>query len=181
VRGSRAAPGSPPHTAGGPPTGAVQGAPVEAVVGRAVIVGVARHCSPGGGGEWIGEKRWNAAGQARGNPRYIGGRALTRLAAWLHVYRRQAFTACGRRCVRKTMMRGRRCNEDDDLPLSLTSRGHTTSGKFPRRFACISFVRSPRARPGRPGMAWARRMDEGPNPGENEEPGARLGRFSPSG
>jgi hypothetical protein len=24
-------------------------------------------------------------------------------------------------------------------------------------------------------------MDEDPNPGENEEPGARLGRFSPSG
>jgi hypothetical protein len=34
---------------------------------------------------------------------------------------------------------------------------------------------------GGPGMAWARRMDEGPNPGENEEPGARLGHFSPSG
>jgi hypothetical protein len=24
-------------------------------------------------------------------------------------------------------------------------------------------------------------MDEGPNPGENEEPGARLGHFPPSG
>jgi hypothetical protein len=27
-------------------------------------------------------------------------------------------------------------------------------------------------------MAWARRMDEGPNPDENEEPGTRLGQFS---
>jgi hypothetical protein len=26
-------------------------------------------------------------------------------------------------------------------------------------------------------MAWACRIDEGPNPGENEEPGARLGHF----
>jgi hypothetical protein len=24
-------------------------------------------------------------------------------------------------------------------------------------------------------------MDEGPDPGENEDPGARLGRFTPSG
>jgi hypothetical protein len=30
-------------------------------------------------------------------------------------------------------------------------------------------------------MAWARRMDESLNPGENGEPGARLGRISPSG
>jgi hypothetical protein len=28
-------------------------------------------------------------------------------------------------------------------------------------------------------MEWARRMDEGPNPGENEKPGARLDRFFP--
>jgi hypothetical protein len=47
--------------------------------------------------------------------------------------------------------------------------------------ARVSFVRSPRARPGRPGMAWARRMDEGPDPGENEDPGTRLGRFTQSG
>jgi hypothetical protein len=30
-------------------------------------------------------------------------------------------------------------------------------------------------------LAWARRMDLGPNPGENEEPGARLDRIPPSG
>jgi hypothetical protein len=30
-------------------------------------------------------------------------------------------------------------------------------------------------------MTWAPRMDERPNPGENEDPGARLGRFRPSG
>jgi hypothetical protein len=56
-----------------------------------------------------------------------------------------------------------------------------TRGNFPRLFARVSFVRSPRARPERPGMAWARRMDEGPDPGEIEDPGTRLGRFSPSG
>jgi hypothetical protein len=50
-----------------------------------------------------------------------------------------------------------------------------------RCFAHFCFVRSPRARLGKPGMAWARRMDENPNPGENEEPGARLGRIPPFG
>jgi hypothetical protein len=50
-----------------------------------------------------------------------------------------------------------------------------------RRFARFCFVRSPRARLGKPGTSWARRMDESPNPGENEEPGAWLGRISPSG
>jgi hypothetical protein len=158
----------------------VQGAPAEAVVGRAIVGAVARHCSAGGGGEWIGEKRWNAAGQARGSPRYIGGRALTRLATWLHVHRRQAFIARERRCARKTTMRGRRCDEDDDRPLSPISQGHTTRRKFSRRFARISFVRSPQA-PRKAGMSWARLMDEGPNLDENEEPGARLDHFSPFG
>jgi hypothetical protein len=78
-------------------------------------------------------------------------------------------------------MRGRRDDEDDDRPLSLTGRGHTTRGNFPRLFARVSFVRSSQARPGRPGMAWARRMDEGPDPDENEDPEARLDRFTPSG
>jgi hypothetical protein len=50
-----------------------------------------------------------------------------------------------------------------------------------RRFVRFRFVRSPRARLGKLGMAWARRMDESPNPGENQEPGAWLGRISPSG
>jgi hypothetical protein len=49
------------------------------------------------------------------------------------------------------------------------------------RFAHFCFVRSPRARLGKLGTAWARRMDESPNPGENEKPGAWLGRISPSG
>jgi hypothetical protein len=35
--------------------------------------------------------------------------------------------------------------------------------------------------PQKPGMAWALRMDESPNPGENKEPGARLGRITSSG
>jgi hypothetical protein len=30
-------------------------------------------------------------------------------------------------------------------------------------------------------MVWARRIDESPNPGENEKPGARLDRIPPSG
>jgi hypothetical protein len=88
----------------------VQGAPAKAVVGRAVVRVVPRHCSTGGGGEWIGEKGVNAAGQTRGRPRYIGGRALTSLAAWLHVRRRQAFTARERRCAGR-----RRCAEDDAM------------------------------------------------------------------
>jgi hypothetical protein len=37
----------------------------------------------------FGEKWVNVAGQPRGRPRYIGGSALTRLAAWLNVHRRQ--------------------------------------------------------------------------------------------
>jgi hypothetical protein len=67
-----------------------------------------------------------------------------------------AFTARGRRCAGKATMRGRRDDEDDDRLLSPTSRGHTTRGNFPRRFARVSFVRSPRAHPGRtgwPGLA----------------------------
>jgi hypothetical protein len=35
--------------------------------------------------------------------------------------------------------------------------------------------------PRKGGMAWALRMDESPNPGENEESRARLGRITPSG
>jgi hypothetical protein len=50
-----------------------------------------------------------------------------------------------------------------------------------RCFAHFCFVRSPRARLGKPRMACARRMDESPNPDENEEPGAWLGRIPPSG
>jgi hypothetical protein len=81
-------------------------------------------------------------------------------------------------------MRGRRDNEDDD-DLSRRQAGTTrragSRGKILRCFARIYFVRSPQARPGRPGIAWARRMDGGPNPGEIEEPWVRLGRFTPSG
>jgi hypothetical protein len=36
-------------------------------------------------------------------------------------------------------------------------------------------------RGGGAGMAWDLRMDEGPNLGENEKPGARLGRITPFG
>jgi hypothetical protein len=47
----------------------VQGAPAEAIVGCVIVGAVASHCSTGGGGEWIGEKGVNAAGQTRGRPR----------------------------------------------------------------------------------------------------------------
>jgi hypothetical protein len=50
-----------------------------------------------------------------------------------------------------------------------------------RHFMRFRFVRRPRVRHEKPGMVWARRMDESPNLGENEEPGARLGRIPPSG
>jgi hypothetical protein len=43
-----------------------------------------------------------------------------------------------------------------------------------RRFTCFYFVRSPRARLKKPGMAWVRRMDESPNPDENEKSRTRL-------
>jgi hypothetical protein len=49
-----------------------------------------------------------------------------------------------------------------------------------RRFACFHFVWSSRARLGKPGMVWARRMDKSSNSGENEKLEARLGRISPS-
>jgi hypothetical protein len=98
-------------------------------------------------------------------------RLLAALAAWkLRVRRRQAFTTYGRRC-----------DEDDDRPLSPTSRGHQARGNFPWRFPRFCFLRTPRARPGGPGMTWARRMDVSPNPGENENPGTRLSHLSPSG
>jgi hypothetical protein len=45
----------------------------------------------------------------------------------------------------------------------------------------FSLVRSPRAHPGGPGMAWALRMDERPNPGENKKPRVWLSRITPSG
>jgi hypothetical protein len=61
-----------------------------------------------------------------------------------------------------------------NYPFSCQHRGPA------RRFARFCFVRSPRARLRKPGIAWARRMDESPNPGKNEEPGAWLGRISPS-
>jgi hypothetical protein len=57
------------------------------------------------------------------------------------------------------------------------SRRHRGSAQ---RFARFRFVRSPRARLRKSGMAWTRRMDESLNPGENEEPGARMGRIPPS-
>jgi hypothetical protein len=61
-----------------------------------------------------------------------------------------------------------------ELPFCRRHRGPA------RRFARFYFVRSPRARLGKPGIALARRMDESPNPDKNEEPGARLCQIPPS-
>jgi hypothetical protein len=54
-----------------------------------------------------------------------------------------------------------------------TRRAGTFIG-FSRAFVSSGL---PERAPGGLGIAWARRMDESPNPGENEEPGARLGLF----
>jgi hypothetical protein len=62
-----------------------------------------------------------------------------------------------------------------ELPFCRRHRGPA------RCFTRFCFVRSPRARLGKPGMAWTHRMDESPNPDENEEPGARLDRIPLSG
>jgi hypothetical protein len=81
--------------------------------------------------------------------------------------------------VHHTVIRRRHPVGEGELP---SAQGNKINGgelPFCRRPRC--FVRSPRARLGKPGMAWARRMDESPNLGENEEPGAWLGRIPPSG
>jgi hypothetical protein len=52
----------------------------------------------------------NVAGQTRGRPRYIGGRALTRLAVWLAVHRRQLLQR-----VEDDARERRRCAEDDTM------------------------------------------------------------------
>jgi hypothetical protein len=71
------------------------------------------------------------------------------------------------------------------MRVSLTGRVHLCGeddaksvGEISRRFARFRFVRSPRAIPGRPALAWARRMNESPNLAKNEESGARLDHFS---
>jgi hypothetical protein len=50
------------------------------------------------------------------------GRALTSLAAWLHVRRRQAFTARGRQCTGR-----RRCTKDDAMRMT-TALSHRQVG-----------------------------------------------------
>jgi hypothetical protein len=72
------------------------------------------------------------------------------------------------------ILKGNKIN-GGELPFCRRHRGPA------RRFTRFYFVRSPRACLGKPGMAWARRMDESLNPDKNEEPGARLGRTPPSG
>jgi hypothetical protein len=142
----------------------VEGAAAEAVVRRAVVAGVVRH--------------WSGLSRARGSSAWASGRGA--LVEWLAA----AFTARGIRCVR-----GRRCAEDETMTTTMTAHSRRqvgatrpagTRANILGGFAPVCFVRSPRACPERPGMVWARRMDEGPDPGEIEDPGARLDRFSPS-
>jgi hypothetical protein len=61
-------------------------------------------------GSGFGEKRVNVAGLTRGRPRYIGGRALTRLAAWLDVHRRQLLQR-----AEDDARERRRCAEDETM------------------------------------------------------------------
>jgi hypothetical protein len=113
----------------------------------------------------------------RGRPHYIVALALTRLAAWLAGHRRQPLQraeddACGEDDAQKTRRWGRR-------PRTLADRSgphdpRECSGiflAFSRAF--LSSGVPERAPEGR-GMAWACRMDEDPDPGENEDPAARL-------
>jgi hypothetical protein len=72
---------------------------------------------------------------------------------------------------KKTTMRGIRCNEDDDRPLSPTSRGHQTRGNFPCCFARFLSSGVPERAPegwGWPGLAgwmkaqiWAKTRNRG--------------------
>jgi hypothetical protein len=71
-------------------------------------------------------------------------------------------------------MRGRGDDEDDDRPLLPTGRGYTTRGntrEFSRRFRASLFRPESPSAPRKAGMAWTRRMDEGPDPDEIEDPG----------
>jgi hypothetical protein len=127
---------------------------------------------------------WRMWPAKRGRPRLYGRAGINSPRRVAGRPAAAAFTARGRRCVR-----GRRCAEDETMTTTTAhsrrqvgaTRPAGTRANLLGGFAPVCFVRSPRARPGRPGMAWARRMDEGPDPGEIEDPGARLGRFSPSG
>jgi hypothetical protein len=84
--------------------------------------------------------------------------------------------ATGRRigegwCQRRQSNEGRErgiCDQIVGFVCSLANR----AGPSP----LFSHPESPSAPQGA-GMAWARRMDEGPNPGENEQLGVRLSRF----
>jgi hypothetical protein len=61
-------------------------------------------------GSGFGEMWVNVAGQTRGRSRYIGGRALTRLAAWLDVHRRQLLQH-----AEDDVWGRRRCMEDETM------------------------------------------------------------------
>jgi hypothetical protein len=128
----------------------------------------------------LGERRVHWKGVVGGDEVLEGPRdRLDGVVATLDV-RKHIFEGAARCTPASTVAggavaRGRRCDKDDDRPFSTTSRGHQACGNFPRCFPRFCFLWTPRARPGGPGMTWARRMDESPNPG------AQLGHFSPSG
>jgi hypothetical protein len=96
------------------------------------------------------------AGQTRGRPRYIGGRALTRLAAWLAVHRRQLLQRA------EDDARGRRrCAEDETMRTTTAlSRRQVRATRRAGNFLTVSRVflssgvpeRAPEGR-GCPGLA----------------------------
>jgi hypothetical protein len=112
ARGSPAAPCSRPRIAAGPPTGAGSAGQNRCWSRRPRPIG-----SPplleevgGGGGEVDWGRCWRMWPARRGRPRYIGGLALTRLAAWLAVHRRQLLQRA------EDDARGRRrCAEDKTM------------------------------------------------------------------
>jgi hypothetical protein len=127
-------------------------------------------------------------GDAAGECGRFGGEAAIYRRAGINSPRRVVgrpsagtFTARGRRCARGR----RRCAEDETMRTT-TAHSRRQVGATRRAGIFLAFSHAflssgvPK-RPGRPEMAWTRRMEEGPDPGENEDPGARLGRFTPSG
>jgi hypothetical protein len=69
--------------------------------------------------------------------------------------------------------------EDETMRTTTALSRRQISGSLPFR-AHFFRPESPSA-PRKAGMAWARRMDKGSNPSENEDLGAQLNRFSSSG
>jgi hypothetical protein len=120
------------------------------------LFAIARLEEVGEVGSGFGEKWVNVAGQTRGRPRYIGGRTLTRLAAWLDVHRRQLLQRA------EDDARGRQRFTEDETMRTTTnlSRRHVGATRRAGSFFDVSRVfvssgvpeRAPKGR-GWPGLA----------------------------